>query len=45
MSVIPTPHLDARYTAFGQVEEGLEVLDALEIGDRIDSVEILDRGN
>jgi cyclophilin family peptidyl-prolyl cis-trans isomerase len=45
VSVIPTPHLDARYTAFGQVEEGLEVLDALEIGDRIDSVEILDRGN
>jgi len=32
---IPTPHLDGGYTVFGQVIEGLEVLDALEVGDRI----------
>ncbi len=32
---IPTPHLDGNYTVFGQVVEGLEVIDAIEIGDRI----------
>ena len=31
----PTPHLDGRYTLFGQLREGYEVLDAIEIGDRI----------
>ncbi len=31
----PTPHLDGRYTLFGQLREGFEVLDAIEIGDRI----------
>jgi cyclophilin family peptidyl-prolyl cis-trans isomerase len=44
VSLIPTPHLDARYTAFGQVEEGLAVLDLIEVGDRIESVTILDGG-
>jgi cyclophilin family peptidyl-prolyl cis-trans isomerase/HEAT repeat protein len=29
------PHLDTRYTAFAQVVEGFEVLDALQEGDRI----------
>lgn len=29
------PHLDGRYTVFGEVTEGLEVLDALRPGDRI----------
>jgi cyclophilin family peptidyl-prolyl cis-trans isomerase/HEAT repeat protein len=32
------PHLDGGYTAFGQVVAGEEVLDALQGGDRIDSV-------
>ncbi len=32
---IPTPHLDGNYTIFGQVTSGLEVIDAIEIGDRI----------
>ncbi|MFN0205700.1 MAG: peptidylprolyl isomerase [Planctomycetota bacterium] len=41
---IPTPHLDGRYTAFGQVTEGLEVLDLIEVGDRIENVKILDAG-
>src|SRR6185369_7789133 len=30
-----TPHLDGRYTAFGQVTKGLEVVDLLVEGDKI----------
>ncbi len=30
-----TPHLDGRYTIFGELREGFEVLDAIEVGDRI----------
>jgi cyclophilin family peptidyl-prolyl cis-trans isomerase len=29
------PHLDGRYTLFGRVVEGMDVVDALEVGDRI----------
>ncbi len=32
---LPTPHLDGRYTVFGGVIEGLEVLDRIEVGDLI----------
>ena len=32
---IPTPHLDGNYTIFGQVIEGLEVVDRIEVGDLI----------
>lgn len=32
---VPTPHLDGLYTVFGRVVEGLDVLDRLEVGDRI----------
>jgi cyclophilin family peptidyl-prolyl cis-trans isomerase/HEAT repeat protein len=31
----PTPHLDGRYTIFAQVVRGLEVVQQLEIGDKI----------
>ncbi|MCA9609265.1 MAG: peptidylprolyl isomerase [Myxococcales bacterium] len=31
----PQPHLEGRYTAFGQVVEGMDVVDALQAGDRI----------
>lgn len=31
----PTPHLDGRYTIFGELREGVEVLDAIQVGDRI----------
>lgn len=41
---IPTPHLDGRYTAYGQVTIGLDVVDALEVHDRITRIEILDPG-
>ncbi|MBI5646199.1 MAG: peptidylprolyl isomerase [Ignavibacteriae bacterium] len=34
------PHLDGRYTVFGQVVEGMNVADLLEVGDRILSVTI-----
>ncbi|OWP61743.1 hypothetical protein CDA63_17735 [Hymenobacter amundsenii] len=37
----PTPHLDGRYTIFAQVVQGMDVVSRLEIGDRIDKVEIL----
>jgi cyclophilin family peptidyl-prolyl cis-trans isomerase len=35
----PTPHLDGRYTLFGQCVRGLDVLDLIEPGDRIVSIE------
>jgi peptidylprolyl isomerase len=31
----PQPHLDGRYTVFGKLVAGTEVLDAIQIGDRI----------
>jgi cyclophilin family peptidyl-prolyl cis-trans isomerase/HEAT repeat protein len=34
------PHLDGRYTAFGNVIDGLPVLDKIEIGDKILSIKI-----
>jgi cyclophilin family peptidyl-prolyl cis-trans isomerase/HEAT repeat protein len=37
---VPTPHLDARYTVFGWVASGMEVVDAIRQGDVIQRVEI-----
>ena len=34
----PTPHLDGRYTLFGQLVRGFDVLDLIEPGDRIVSI-------
>jgi cyclophilin family peptidyl-prolyl cis-trans isomerase/HEAT repeat protein len=34
-TIAPQPHLDGRYTTFGQVTKGVEVIDALLEGDRI----------
>ncbi|MBI3004197.1 MAG: peptidylprolyl isomerase [Ignavibacteriales bacterium] len=31
----PQPHLDGRYTVFGTVEAGMEVVDKLQVGDKI----------
>jgi cyclophilin family peptidyl-prolyl cis-trans isomerase len=39
----PTPHLDGRYTLFGQLRTGGEVLDRVEVGDRILSVRLIRR--
>jgi len=39
-----TPHLDGNYTAFGELVQGFEVLDALEVGDRIHSARLRGSG-
>jgi cyclophilin family peptidyl-prolyl cis-trans isomerase/HEAT repeat protein len=36
----PQPHLDGGYTVFGQVREGMAVVDALTVGDRILAIEL-----
>lgn len=38
ITTVPTPHLDGRYTAFARVTAGLEVVDALEVGDAITDI-------
>jgi cyclophilin family peptidyl-prolyl cis-trans isomerase/HEAT repeat protein len=35
LTQVPTPHLDGHYTLFGRVIIGIEVLQRLEIGDRV----------
>lgn len=37
----PTPHLDGRYTIFGKVSQGLEVVQSIQVGDIIETVKIL----
>jgi peptidylprolyl isomerase len=34
----PQPHLDTRYTVFGKVTEGFNVVDKIQIGDKIQSI-------
>ena len=36
-----TPHLDGRYTIFGKVMEGMEVVHSIEVGDVIQDVRIM----
>ncbi len=36
----PTPHLDGKYTIFAKVEEGMDVVHQMEVGDKIISVEL-----
>lgn len=36
----PTPHLDGRYTIFAEVTSGMEVVNAIEVGDKIIEVSI-----
>ena len=40
---LPTPHLDGRYTVFAQVIEGLDVIDRIRVGDRIEKATLLVR--
>lgn len=37
----PQPHLDGRYTIFAKVTEGMEVVERIQVGDRILSAEIV----
>lgn len=37
-----TQHLDRNHTCFGKVVEGLEVIDAIRQGDKINAIEIID---
>lgn len=37
----PQPHLDGRYTVFGRVDAGIEVVNLLMQGDRIDSIRLV----
>ncbi|MEG1507207.1 MAG: peptidylprolyl isomerase [Akkermansia sp.] len=37
-----TPHLDGRHTVFGKVIKGQEVIDAIQQGDQIKSVQLID---
>ncbi|MGB2869391.1 MAG: peptidylprolyl isomerase [Bacteroidota bacterium] len=38
---LPTPHLDGRYTVFGRVVKGMDVVDKLQVGDTVVSVKLL----
>jgi cyclophilin family peptidyl-prolyl cis-trans isomerase len=37
----PTPHLDGRYTIFATVSKGMEVVHAMEVGDKIIDVSLI----
>ena len=37
-----TSHLDRNHTCFGKVVEGVEVIDMIEGGDKINSISIID---
>ena len=39
---LPTPHLDGKHAVFGEVTKGQDVVDSIEKGDVIESIEILD---
>ena len=38
----PTPHLDGRYTIFAEVVEGMQVVDYIQVGDKITDVVVGD---
>jgi len=42
ITLSPQPHLDAKYTAFGRVVKGFELLDRIAIGDEIRAITIWD---
>lgn len=37
----PTPHLDGRYTIFGEVREGMNVIHNLQLGARVERIQIV----
>ncbi len=39
----PQPHLDGRYTVFGRVVQGMDVVDRVDRGDKIQEIRLLDQ--
>ena len=39
---VPTPHLDGKHTVFGEVTKGQDVVNQIEKGDKITSIDVLD---
>ena len=39
----PAPFLNGKYTAFGQVSKGMEIVDTIRVGDRIKSIKVVDK--
>src|SRR5688572_16275936 len=39
---VPTPHLDGKHSVFGEVTKGQDVVNAVQRGDKITTIEILD---
>ncbi len=40
ITLSPTPHLDGKHSVFGTVSEGQDVVEAIRVGDKMDSVRI-----
>ncbi len=38
---LPVYHLDGRYTIFGQITDGMDIINSINIGDKINSIEII----
>ncbi len=36
----PQPHLDGKHTVFGQLTEGMEVMQSIKVGDKIETIQI-----
>jgi cyclophilin family peptidyl-prolyl cis-trans isomerase len=41
ITLSPQPHLDGKYTVFGEVVEGMDVVKSLRAGDRIERIDII----
>jgi cyclophilin family peptidyl-prolyl cis-trans isomerase len=41
VTVVPTPHLDGRYTVFGRVVSGMDVVDALDVSNVCTKAEVI----
>lgn len=39
----PTPHLDGKYTVFGQVTDGMDLVDKIQVGDKMKRITIADK--